>query len=424
MLRNTEVMLRPRVVTVPILGCKIVATSLLLTGGLLLAANGARAQSVDQAPPPHSAIDTNGVDLISGSLNFADTQVAIGKPGGGGLTRRYFGGPVLGAATGRDSLAGTINSTVVNVYTVSLGGISNTYSLSGGIFTSLQGDGSTLTLTNSTTYTWVRRDGTTGVFSTLYKNGLGVFASVARIVSLTHASGEIDTYTYSLHAYSPLSGFNGYRLDAITNNFGYEMKYLYQTSTGTITDYTLQKIIGINNAVDYCAPTATSCTALTVTWPSVTFSAANPNVMTDALGRQTTYIKSTANSTQTLIRPSGATFSVTFDASTRVTAISNGTGTWHYAYVDSGTTRTSTVTDPLGHTRVVVSDTGTTLMASDTDGLSHETSYAYDSFGRLTKVTRPEGDFTSYTYDARGNVTQTVVTGKDLVSTLTSSHQS
>jgi YD repeat-containing protein len=43
---------------------------------------------------------------------------------------------------------------------------------------------------------------------------------------------------------------------------------------------------------------------------------------------------------------------------------------------------------------------------SVTDPLSHTTSFTYDSSGRLTRTTSPEGDYVELTYDSRGNVTQ------------------
>ncbi|HEX7115417.1 MAG TPA: RHS repeat-associated core domain-containing protein [Steroidobacter sp.] len=45
-------------------------------------------------------------------------------------------------------------------------------------------------------------------------------------------------------------------------------------------------------------------------------------------------------------------------------------------------------------------------LLSTKDPLNRTTSYQYDSFRRLTRVTRPEGNYTQYTYDARGNVTE------------------
>lgn len=375
----------------------------------------AQTPPTDQPPPIRSTIDANGVDLVTGSLSVYDTELSVGPQGTGGLARIVFGGGVLLApATARDNLTGTINSSG-NVYTVSLGAASYSYSLSGTVFTSLQGDGSTLTQTNSTTYTWVRRDGATGVFSTTLFGGLGVAANVARMTSLTYPNGEVDTYTYTTHTYSVVPGtlLVGSRIEAVTNNFGYEIKYLYQTSNNSLNDFVLRQVIALNNAVDYCAPTATACTGLTVSWPSVSVSSSNWNQVTDALGRQTTYFVPAPGTTQHLIRPSGLTLTVTYDSATRVTSFSNGVGTWHYSYTANGPTLTTTATDPNGNTRTVVSNTATALVASDEDGASHTINYSYDASGRMTGIQWPEGDTLTYVYDPRGNITTIVAKDKN-----------
>ena len=120
----------------------------------------AQVPASDEPPPVRTFIDTTGVDLMTGDLYLFDQQVSVGSPGHGGLTRAYIG-PIPNAPEwARDTLMGIINVSG-NVYTVSVGGASYTYSLSGTTFTSMQADGSTLAHTNSTTYTWVRRDGAT-----------------------------------------------------------------------------------------------------------------------------------------------------------------------------------------------------------------------------------------------------------------------
>ncbi|HEY2530961.1 MAG TPA: RHS repeat-associated core domain-containing protein [Xanthobacteraceae bacterium] len=381
-------------------------------------ASPAMAQVGSDVPPPiHSFIDANGINLIDGSLNFSSPQVSVGQPGSGGMARIYPGGLGSGALWSRDNYSGTINSSG-STYTVSIGNLSTNFTLSGSTFTSQQGDGSTLTL-SGTNYTLTLRDGTTAIFSTTLAGGVGVAANVARITTLTKPNGEVDTYTYTVHSYQilPPFYFSALRIDAITNNFGYEIKYLYQgNGTLTLLDLVLKQIIAINNAVDYCAPTATSCT-LSTTWPTVTFNSST-GAVTDNLGQATTYPTIAASTSTTYVLPSGLTTTYTTDSSSRVITVANSVGTWHYAYSTAGSTLTTTVTDPNSHTRVVVSNTSTVLKASDTNGLSQTTNYAYDSYGRLTKITLPETDFISYTYDARGNITQTTVTGKDQVSTL------
>jgi RHS repeat-associated protein len=80
------------------------------------------------------------------------------------------------------------------------------------------------------------------------------------------------------------------------------------------------------------------------------------------------------------------------------------------SYALSGSTMT--VTDALSKQTVVTSDLAIGRPASYKDPLNRTTGYAYDTNGRLTKVTQPEGNYTQYAYDARGNVTTTTSVAK------------
>jgi RHS repeat-associated protein len=71
-----------------------------------------------------------------------------------------------------------------------------------------------------------------------------------------------------------------------------------------------------------------------------------------------------------------------------------------------------TVTNPLSQTNVIVSDLNIGRPTSVKDGLNHITVYQYDTNGRLTRITQPEGNYVQYGYDARGNVTTTTNVAK------------
>lgn len=365
-------------------------------------------------PPVRSSIDARGVDLISGSFNLSETLLSIGQAGAGGLSRTRQG-DVL-----NDGYEGTVN---VNgsVYTVSIGGSSETFTLSGGTFVSNQAQGSTLTVSGGV-YTYTLSDGSVIQYSTSFGgNGTSTSAPLARMTSIATPDGEVDTINYrsgtiayDTHSMGGVVNLKFTRIQSVTNNFGYQLKYNYSSNTlSTVNDISAWNLRtgyqAINNAIDYCAPTADTC-SVTQTWPSLTVSG---NAVTDALARTTTYaITTTANSTSTITRPSGAAITIVRDGASRVASWSNGVGTWTYAYSDSGTTRTTTVTDPLGHQRVVTSNTNLLVVLSDKNALNNTTSYEYDTSGRMTKATAPEGNSVSYTYDARGNLTQTTVTPK------------
>jgi RHS repeat-associated protein len=389
----------------------------------------AQVPASDVPPPVRTWIDSNGVDLISGAFFTPDLQVSVGIPGEGGLSRTFFNGPAAFLPYGRDSLTGTLNSGSGNEYVVSLGSASFSFSLVGSTYVNFSGDGSTLTKTDSQTYTFVARDGTKALFNTTWGDAGGLIAAnVARVTQVFKPSGEVLNYYYSTQTVQvSFATVTFVRPEAVTNNFGYEIKYLYSNASTIAGMGYIIKVIALNDAVDFCDPYDTTCTGLTVTWPTINIStnaSTGVSTVTDNLGRQTTYPSfALANGTQTLIRPSGETFTIKYDASIRVTSFSNGTGTWQYSYVTSGSTQTTTSTDPNGHTRVVVVNTANSTVTSDTDGVGNKTSFTYDpnATSHLTLITRQEGDTVNYTYDARGNVTQTVNTGKDQKSTITTS---
>ena len=375
----------------------------------------AHAQTFDIAtaltPPLRSSIDERGVDLIGGSFNLAEPVVSIGQAGSGGMSRSAQGDFPSDPYEGKIDINGS-------VYTVTTGGSSETFNYSGGVFTSNLALGSTLTLSGGV-YTYTQANGDILQYSTAFGGYATGSAPVARLTSISTPDGRIDSINYRLATMTAGSGWGAAtlkfaRIQSVTNNFGYQLKYTYAGNTLSQTYdvsawHTRTGFKAVNNAIDYCAPAADTC-AYSQAWPNVTVSG---TVVTDALNRSTNYnINTFGNSTSTIIRPSGATTTIVRDAGGRVASWSNGIGTWTYGYVDSGSIRTTTVTDPLGHQRVVTSNTSLMVVLSDKDALNNTTSFEYDANGRMTKTTQPEGNFASYTYDARGNVTQMTVTPK------------
>jgi YD repeat-containing protein len=133
--------------------------------------------------------------------------------------------------------------------------------------------------------------------------------------------------------------------------------------------------------------------------------------VTDQMGRVTKY------------RTGGGTFGITLPGSTsedmtftylsgRVSAIATPAGVTQYASSDAGGVRTVTVTDPLSHATTYTFDIASQRMTSVMDANNHTTSAQYDSNGRLTRVTKPEGNYIQVTYDARGNVTESRMVAK------------
>lgn len=64
------------------------------------------------------------------------------------------------------------------------------------------------------------------------------------------------------------------------------------------------------------------------------------------------------------------------------------------------------------HSRTVVADTALDRVKSVTDELGRTVNYLYDTSGRPTQVTLPEGNYWTFGYDSRGNVTGTTAVAK------------
>ena len=108
-------------------------------------------------------------------------------------------------------------------------------------------------------------------------------------------------------------------------------------------------------------------------------------------------------------RPSGVSVSMTYDGSHRVTSFTNNAGTWRYSYPSS---TQSILTNPDGSTKTVnyIKKRGYATMVRDEIGRT--TNYTYDSNGRVTLVSYPEGNSRSFSYDTRGNLIQAIANPK------------
>jgi len=355
--------------------------------------------------PVRQHTDENGVDLLSGAFTAPSPGIRIGDAELGLAYIRQVRVNLF-----RDTMMGTIDVSG-STYTVGIGGASEIFTLSGGTFTSAEQNGSTLTLSGGT-YTYARSDGTVATFMSNIRN----FGNAKGIViaTLTYPSGRALAFHYHEDGYTNQHGQYrlGRRLMSVTNNAGYHIKLSYASDTVTgladqISWSRINQAMGLNDLVDSCAPTAFSCTAsgrpvLTIPAPS-----AGVQDYTDAEGRTTRY--TVASSGVTTIRLPGSTsddVAVTYTSS-RVSSITNRGVTTTYGYADASGVRTTTVTRPGSVTRVATFDIAKSLMLTDTNEVNETTSYQYDSNNRVTRITRPETDYTQFTYDARGNATET-----------------
>lgn len=379
------------------------------------AASPASAQMGDVATPPAAtAVDVNLVDLISGNFKGSTGTVSVGPRGAGSLN--YTG--VLpdwrlhnhyGILKGQGGFL-----------TVQHGEQSEEFSGTSPTYAPTLPSGSTLTYdAASSTYLWTRGDGSVARFSIAAGHPYG------RIASLTNPSGEIITYTYVA---TPGSASNA-RLVAVSNNFGYIIKFDYTAYIAPNTYYLLSKVTAINRAVDACEPTVAACSGLTRNWPSLTFTGtyqhpsggvpANSGtlIVTDNLNRSTTY--TFADRLVTGVQNSnGSTVSLTYgdfnpsvgDGRDPIVSVVSGGQTWSYDYANGAQYGTTvlTRTQPGGAVRVTTSSQFWPVVMTEKDELNRVTQYKYvnDDSPILERVTYPEGNYVAYTHDARGNITE------------------
>lgn len=278
---------------------------------------------------PFEAVDRFGVELSSGTVQVSSPSISVG-PADCGLS--FAATWDTGVHAWRYSNWGAVNKPVgsdpycYNYLTVSFMGKSSKFQRDTctGPYILMDGLG---TLTGASgTWTYTAPDGTIGTYQGTSRVVVGgALVDQTKIVSIAKPTGEIVTFTYA-------SG----GLQSVANNFGYQIHFEYVSSV-------LSKVTALNNAVDPCDPTAASCT-YSVTWPSLTFTTSGvEQQVTDALSRTTRVIfDSTTPSTAKIVgmarptRTSGAsvTYTNTFvpPLGWRVTAASDGVGTWTYNY--------------------------------------------------------------------------------------------
>ncbi|GAA0330367.1 hypothetical protein GCM10009087_45680 [Sphingomonas oligophenolica] len=386
----------------------------LSTALITVQASSAFGQSTVPLPPSYSQIDENGVDISLGTFNYSSSVLSIGPAGAGGLS---YGPQTLDGQWAADNFFGLALPTGSGGISVSFGGSTEYFNPSGSTWVSAQGSGATLTF-NGTYYVYTKSGGTVITYDVRTAVNSAPVWTRASPISVKYPDGTILRLFYKVitaPANTPNGNWNMVvvsRLQSVTSNHGYMIKYGYSHPTATY----LSSVTAINTAVDYCDPTADSCTGLTQSWPSVSTTTpyflanAYPAItsLTDPLGH-TTHFTLSGNYVTAIQRPGAATpdVSIGYDASNHVSSITREGVTYTYNYVVSGGVATMTRTDPAGKTRIAITTLSVGRPSSVQDEFGHITSYTYDTSGRLTYVTAPEGNQVKTTYGARGNVTET-----------------
>lgn len=404
-----------------VLGWGWIGATLLHLSFLLIALVGvesAAAQSIN-VPLTRPSVDQNGVDLYVGRMNYARSDISIGQGGDALAFTRFWVGNGW-----RNSLIGTIASTGSGVgatFTVSLGGSSDSFTKDSTTptFTNQQGNGSTLTFNLGTDeYTYTTTDGVSAVFDKTSNGSRPYGANEGRITSLTNPDGRRIDYAYAVVSYCvdvdcPGGTRYAWRLQSARNSAGYMLKLYYSSDTiptgGDLQAFlTLASVKAINLRIDYCDPTAFTCT-FSRSWPTASYTVNSNNVLnsvTDPVSRTWGYTFNSSTQLTGLKNPLSSTddITITYDSSFRVQTYATTYGTWTYGYSTSGTTQTTTVTDPQSHTATYTFDTTSSRMLTAQNALGKTWTYSYDADGRLGTATMPEGNHSTYHYDTYGNV--------------------
>jgi YD repeat-containing protein len=363
------------------------ATAALLTTTMLSAP--ALAQSTPN--PFYRNWDENNVDVVRGDYHFNFEEASIGsgkarlaiiRQGAG-----YFSSQWEGRRLTRSGVSPTIH-TKAKKPDGSYFNFTNS--------TSDAGDGATLVLTQdpvtfNAAYEITDHDGV----KYLYSDPVGTDAGLTNYCSgsvntncddpisrITYPDGTLITFTNRTWSV----GLNQWsdRLSSVANNFGYSIVFTYPSLTDYNKTKSTLKFNGVQQAVvNYAYPvngTVDVTDPAGQVWEFTAFSIKKPGEATPGF---------------TVTAPSGI-----------VTSVTNAGVTTTYNRVANGNTITLTKTDPLGKATVITSDLTFSRVTSVKDPLNRTTTYGYDTSGRLTSVTNPEGDGIDYVLDARGNASQ------------------
>ena len=372
----------------------------LLASTFLSSAALAQTQTTDV--PIRQFKDDNGVDLLSGTFTTA-AGIAIGDAENGlAFTREIRGVYAL------DNMLGEIinNGTTT---TVTLYGRAEKFTRSGNVYTPVEQNGSTLTLSGSTLI-YRTADGTTATFPPNGGVNYYQFGNAKGIVpdSLTYPNGKVLTFGYSVASTAMPPSPNpiyGRRLAGVSSNTGYSVTFGYEANTVTSTTIHLW-----SNLINVTTGTGGPSLAITPISASVSY-----RDYTDAMGRSTRYTFD-GTGVSTIRLPGSTSNDITVAYSNgKVSSVTAAGVTTTYSYSDAGNIRTTTVTRGSNPSSIYKFDLTKLVMTSHQNEAGHVAQYLYDTSNRPSRVTMPEGNYVEYGYDARGNVTSMIAVPKPAI---------
>jgi RHS repeat-associated protein len=376
-------------------------------------------------------VDANGVDLVRGDfvLSFTEGAIGSGKAAMSLIRTNAYSQSQWDHYTFRRTLSGSTATFAIGFP----GGVQDRFTGAASLTSWAPAKANGATLTRSGwTYTYTAPDGTTITFIDPTWSGEAGFPTTSFCSdgaqttcdlvpeSIDFPDGRSIAFDFTLYDMPDGAGGTAYeyRLAKVTNGFGHAVGFAYQDdsysygSPPSTAWRARSRADFFNNAVS----TTSAQASVSYAYPSG-YGGGSVDV-TDMAGNAW---RVTATSIR---RPAetSAGYAATVNSSTGiVSSVTRDGVTTSYSRPVSGSTGTMTVTDALSHATTIVSNLSIGRPTSVTDANSHTTGFSYDSSGRLTRTTAPEGNYVQLTLDSRGNATQTQAVAKDGTTTLTTS---
>ena len=420
---------------------------------LLLGASGIAMAQASVAPEQFPARDEFGVDQITGTLNLEITEGRIGPENGGISLVRYAGRSGYG-----DNWSGELRRTRQNnqeIATIIFGGRSERFVQQNGNWVASAGNGASLVEdASSGGWLYTAADGTKVAFSLPEDpNGMGGIATIGDMngactatncalpTSIRRPNGGVFTLQWRTPEACVRTDNNpnlpptpidvdtqydctvSYRLQDVRSSDGYAIHFSYASDVDRVGSvgnwgpppsawFRRTKAVFLDLSQVYCDPTAVNCDSVATGWPSVTYASGAGYV--DITNSQHGVWRLTGNGAKiTAVRRPGATTDTTivgYDTGSRVTSITSDGASRSYLWAPGSVTATDVGTG--GGSTHTVADTTTSRPATVTNASGGSTHYQYDASLRVTRETRPEGDYTQFTRDARGNILETRLVAK------------
>lgn len=366
------------------------------------------------ATSPHPNLDANGVDLTEGGFNLQLPIASIGS----GQTRL----DLIQHDGSRDNYntlyAYRTVSGGVTTITITLGLAFDTFKSTDGFAQSTRGTGATLTINSDESINYRTLEGVSIVLTNPV--GAGSFGGSSNLCdvnntancfylaqSVSGRSGMSVDFTWDVYSNcseqvnpdDPINCTHSWRLQNVHNDAAYAIDWTFASN------YTYP-----NPGPDWYRRTSavlSNANASSSSWPTVAYGAPSSTVTTITTpGGKTWRLTASGSNVGAVRRPSASSDTMTISYSgSKVSSVTKDGVTTGYNYSVSGSTATMVVTNALSQTTTIVSDLNKFRPTSVTDALSNVTSMTYDSIGRPTEISYPEGNKVQYLYDTRGNVT-------------------